>query len=146
MSDQTRQRYVPWTPTENIPKRLYCEALHDDVEGLRILLRGDDSRGSTLRLRFDSVVGYRNVNESFRLKTWGELDMARTPPLLIVENSQWLEWLHAEAGGVFDANKAVHYAIFTSEDCIEIVTEFPPTVEWLNTTEYLQHSGRRSRK
>ncbi|MFQ5700168.1 MAG: hypothetical protein ACE5IL_18040 [Myxococcota bacterium] len=135
MSNQTKQRYVPWTPVGGIPRRLHCEAIHDDVEGLRILLRGDNPSGSTLRLRFESVIGYRNVNESYRLQTWGELNMAQQPPLLIVENSSWIKWLHNEAGEVIDSEKVVHYAVFTSEDCIDILTEFPPTVEWLGSPE-----------
>lgn len=134
MSD-LKQRYVPWTPVRGVPERLHCEAIHDDVEGLRILLRGDDPSGPTLRLYFESVIGYRNVNESYRLKTWSELDMAQNPPLLVVENSSWLAWLKSEAGEVVDWEKVVHYAIFTSEDCFDVATEFFPSVEWLGALE-----------
>lgn len=61
--------------------------------------------------------------------------MAQNPPLLIVENSSWLAWLKSEGGEVLDWEKVVSYAIFTSEDCLDIATEFPPTVEWLGSHE-----------
>ena len=128
-----KQEYIEWKPVENIPDRLYCEAIHDDAEGLRILLRGDDPTSPTLRLHFESVIGYRNINESYRLRTWGEVDMANSSPLLTVENSVWLQWLIAEAGGVLEITDVTHYAVFTLEDCIDIASEFAPIVEWLNT-------------
>lgn len=85
-----------------------------------------------LRLVFESPVAYRNINESYRLKTWAILDMKALPSLLTVENSTWVQWLVEEAYGVIRAETLVHYAIYTPEDCVDVVTEFPPTVEWLN--------------
>ena len=135
MSRSGKEEYLDWRPVEGVPARIHCEAIHDDVEGLRILLHGDDPSGPTLRLRFESVVGYRNINESYRLRTWGQLDMSSRSPLLRVRNSQWVDWLAEEAGGVFEPANVTHYAVFTSEDCIDIASEFAPTVEWLNTDE-----------
>lgn len=129
------QRFIPWTPVGNIPQRIHCEAIHDDVEGLRILLRGESPTSSTLRIRFEYVIGYLNTNESYRLKTWEDLGTTRESPLLIVENSRWLEWLQAEAPGVIDVEKTVHYAIFASEDCIDVASEIPPAVDWLSSDE-----------
>ena len=95
-------------------------------------MRGHERSAATLRLHFESVIGYRNINESYRLRTWANHDMSRTSPLLIVRNSTWVEWLVKEAGGVLDAAKVTHYAVYTSEDCIDIASEFAPVVEWLN--------------
>jgi hypothetical protein len=131
VSEHNKQRYALWKPVEKIPARLYCEAIHDDAEGLRILLRESDPHGPVLSLRFESVIGYRNVNESYRLRTWLELGNEEVPPLLIVRDSQWIEWLRNEGGETIDWSAVVHYAIFTPEDCIDIATEFPPTVRWL---------------
>jgi hypothetical protein len=116
-----------------VPVRLYLEALHDDYEGLRFLLRGEDATSRTLRPAFESPVAYRNINESYLLKTWAAiLDMQALPSLLTVESSTWVQWLVEEACGVIRAETLVHYAIYTPEDCVDVVTEFPPTVEWLN--------------
>lgn len=129
------EKFVPWVPVSNLPNRLHCEAVHDDIEGLRVLLRGDAPSSLVLRIRFESAIGYRNVNESYRPRTWGELDMTNTPPLLTVENSSWIKWLQTEAGPLIDPARLTHYAVFTSEDCIDVASEFTPIVEWLNSPD-----------
>ena len=133
-NDVAKQRFRTWKPLDGIPKRLYLEAMHDDYEGLRFLLRGEDLACPMLRLSFESFVGYRNINESYRLKTWAHLrDMAGQSSLLVVENSEWVKWLVEEAGGVLQVHALIHYAIYTPEDCVDVVTSFPPTAEWMNT-------------
>lgn len=65
MSDQ---QFRAWAPLEGVPARLYLEAVHDDCEGLRFLLRAENATSRTLRLAFESPVAYRNINESYRLR------------------------------------------------------------------------------
>lgn len=127
------QRFQAWKPIDGAPPRLYLEAVHDDYEGLRFLLQGEDRTGPMLRLTFESPIGYRNINESYRSRSWASVsDMKSLSTLLIVENSEWVQWLVEEAGGVLRVEALTHYAIYTPEDCIDIVTEFPPTAEWLD--------------
>lgn len=129
----SEQEFRAWKPLDGVPERLYLEAVHDDYEGLRFLLRGEDATGRTLRLVFESPVGYRNINESYRLKTWAAIpDMKALPSLLTVQNSNWVQWLVEEAGGVIRPEKLVHYAIYTPENCVDVVTKFPPSAEWLS--------------
>ena len=123
--------YRVWAPLEGIPNDLLVDALIHDVEGMRILLRSEDPTQPTLRVLFDSIVSYRNVNESFRLRTWNRFPDGLGGNLFTVENSSWIEWLRGESGGVLDHVSLVHYAILTGEDCIDIAAEFPPSVEWL---------------
>lgn len=124
--------YRRWEPVGGLPHRLYIEAVHDDYEGLRFLLRDDDSSGPMLRITFESAVAYRNVNESYRSRTWAAIgDTKSLPSLLTVEHSKWVEWLVAEAGGVLAEDQLVHYALHTPEDCVDVVSEFAPMVEWL---------------
>lgn len=127
------QSFKVWKPIDGTPPRLYLEAVHDDYEGLRFLLQGEGRSGPTLRLTFESPIGYRSINESYRSRTWGSIsDMKSLSTLLIVANSEWVQWLVQEAGGVLRVEALTHYAIYTPEDCVDIVTEFPPTAEWLN--------------
>lgn len=126
------ERYRPWSPLEGVPDVLYVEAIHDDYEGFRVMLKGLGN-ACTLRLTFESAVAYRNINESFRARTWGARSShIGLPSLRLVEHSRWLEWLVEESGGILDARKLTHYAIYTPEDCIDVVTEFEPAAGWLN--------------
>lgn len=121
------ETYDAWQPIEGLPKELFVEAVHDDWEGTRVLLRPNDPTGSMIRIKFESAIGYRNINESFRLRTKRPSSIFVT-----VKDSEWMTWLIAEAGGALDRAQLTHYAIYTSEDCIDVVTEFPPIVEVLN--------------
>jgi hypothetical protein len=127
------ERFVPWLTLEGVPPKLFVEAIHDDVEGLRFLLRGHDPAKPTLRIKFEAAVGYQNINESYRLATWARVRAeGPLPTLLIIEDSEWLKWLVQEAGGVLDSAKLVHYAIYSLEDCIDVASEFEPVVDWPN--------------
>ena len=124
--------YKKWVPIQDIPSALYVEALHDDYEFFRILLKGKDSQSKMLRIFFDSIYAYRNVDESYRLRTWNFFEGDRPSSLYTVDNSIWLKWFHEESQEVYIDRPITHYAIYTGQDCIDILSEFEPSVEWLN--------------
>ena len=128
-----QERYESWTPLDGIPRTLYVQAIHDDYEGFRVILKGTFPNDRTLRIAFAAAIAYRNINESYRSRTWASQNRPAPPGgLFMVANSAWVDWLVEEAGGVLHHRTVQHYAILTGEDCIDIVTEFPPAVEWLN--------------
>jgi len=125
------QRFRHWVPGRNVPSRMFVESLKDDSEGLHVLLRGEGEGAPTLHLLFEAVVAYRSINESYRLATWRSIESQRPlTTLLIVENSRWVDWLVRESGGVLQAEQLTHFAIYSLEDCIDIVTEFEPDAFW----------------
>ena len=126
------QKYEKWTPVDSIPNRMYCEGIHDDYEGFRILLKGEESTSPMLRLMFDCVLVYRNVNEGAMLKTLDSIRSRELFPLYIVQNSNWVDWFQKESYHTFNNNQIIHYSIMTHDDIIDVLSENPPTVEWLN--------------
>jgi len=127
-----QQVYQEWRPAEGVPGTLFVDGIHDDVEGLRFLLRGEDPASPALRLRYEAVVAYRNINESFRSRTWKTRATVGLSSLMTVRNSLYVAWLIEESTGLLVAEQLTHYAIYTDEDCIDVVTEFPPEVDWPN--------------
>jgi len=93
--------YKKWTPVDSIPKRMYCEAIHDDYEGFRILLRGEDLTLPMLRLSFESVLLYRNMDEGSMLRTLDLIKDIEIFPLYIVDNSDLMNWFHEENYNLF---------------------------------------------
>jgi hypothetical protein len=61
------ETYKKWEPLEGIEAELWVEALHDDYEGLRIILRGNPVKSPVLRITFRHYYMYRNADESYRL-------------------------------------------------------------------------------
>jgi hypothetical protein len=125
-------KYEKWAPVDSIPNRMYCEAIHDDYEGFRILLKGEDSASPTLRLKFDSVLMYRNMDEGAMLKTLHAIKDRELFPLYIVKNSTWIEWFHEESYNTYTENEIIHISIITPDDVIDILSENTPDVEWMN--------------
>jgi hypothetical protein len=120
------ETYTPWSP-EGLPSgRLQVQAIHDDRGGLRLLL--EDETGGQAEVVFAGYAAYRNVNESFRLRTWRVQRPPRECSAFTVLNSEWLAWLRQESDGVLDGRPLVHYAILTGDDCIDVAAESMPSV------------------
>jgi hypothetical protein len=122
------ETFLTWQTDETIPERVEITSIRDDNDGLCVVVASEVSRRPVAMLVFEDFVGYRNVNESFRSRTWQSQNNRAPSSLLIVEGSQWLEWLRAESGGVLDEFLLTHYAIYTNDDCIDIAARAAPLV------------------
>lgn len=123
--------YQPWTPIEGIPSDVDWRSVHDDCEGFRIILSAEGG-ARMLRILFESPLAYESLSESFRLLTWEAMAHQQSlPSLLTVEGSPWIAGLKKEAGGVMDDLDVKHYAVYTSDYCIDVASVTPPRVEWL---------------
>lgn len=117
-----------WRPHEIMPNRVEIMAIRDENEGLTVVLASEHSRRPIAKLVFSSVVAYRNINESYRVRTWRTHDMTNVSSLSIVEHSSWLRWLRDESAGVLEEFDLTHYAIYTSDDCLDVAAKEPPKV------------------
>ncbi len=127
------QKYRAWNVVgDEIPAHVVVEDLRDEHDGLVIQLRAEDGTVG-LKVSFDQVVAYRNIDESYRHRTWRSENWPKAS-MLVVENSHWVEWLRAESDGVLDEIELKHFAIFTSDDCIDIVTKAEPKLEIAGAT------------
>ncbi len=121
---------IPWKPIYGIEKKMYIEAIHDDYEGFRILLKGEKPESILLRITFNDHLGYRNTDEGNLIKIWNP-----EKPLgifFIVENSSYINYFHEMTLNIYKDWKIIHYAIYSPVDCIDILSSVPPIVEWLN--------------
>ena len=114
-----------------LPKNVTLEALYDDWEGFRILVRDYDKEAGIgiLRISFGGrPVANRCMDEGVYPASWSK----KIPSFLsTVENSEYLEWFHKESGGIREGQPLVHYAIYTVNECIDVLDIEPPKVEWL---------------
>lgn len=126
--------YRKWEPVPDLPIEMYVEALHDDYEGFRVLLKGRDERAGMLRIAFYYALTYRNVDEgdliSYDRQDEGG-DLGRWG-FFVVSTSDYLEWFLDVSHGLHDRDDITHYAIYTPNDCIDVLSKDPPKVEWLS--------------
>ena len=122
-----------WLPLKEIPSKMYVEAVHDDYEGFRVLLKGDSDQSSMLRVSFDNTLSYRNTDESYLLKMWDGVSKDTLGKIFyIVEQSEYIDFFQKMTQQLYEDWEIKHYAIYTDTDCIEILSQNDPTVEWLN--------------
>ena len=119
-----------WLPIDDLSGSLYLEGLYDDYEGFRLLLKGEGEQQKMLRIMFDPALAYRNTDESDLLRTIGK--GLGEWSLFTVEHSDYLAWFNKESHGIHESENIVHYAIYTPNDCLDVLSIYPPKVEWLN--------------
>jgi len=127
-----KQIFRKWEPLSDLPDEMYLEGLHDDYEGFRLLLKGASGNRKMLRISFDSSLAYRNINEGDFLKTVEDSEGLTKWCLFTVENSAYEKWFHEQSYNIHASEDIVHYAIYTPNDCVDILSAYPPQVEWLN--------------
>ena len=119
--------FEPWEHGLLRSRRLIIQRISDDQDGLTIRLNLGKNE-PVVRVKFDPYVAYRNTNESFRANT-----VTASGPFsqscYVVKNSHWISWFEKESLGYYVDSEIVHYALLTCEDWVEILSEFPPSIE-----------------
>lgn len=123
----------PWViPNVDSSANYYIEAIHDDYEGFRILLRSSILESKMLRISFNDKLSYRTTYESFYLKLWSNMNegiFGKT--FYIISNSYYIDYFNDQTLDIYKDWKIQHYAIYTISDCIDILSIQQPIIEWL---------------
>ena len=127
------QIYKPWVPISGLQFPMYVEGIYDDYEGFRILLRGEQSTSQTLRVSFKTKLSYRVSDESYLLATWDSIEKDALGKIFyVVENSVYIGSFNTMSRQIYADWPIAHYAIYTTADCLDILTTTKPISEWLN--------------
>ncbi len=125
--------FSPWLPLPEVPAMLEIEGVKDENDGLEIFLRGEVERTFRFSVVFPSFVAYRNIRESFRLRTWQAQGSEVLTSLRIAERSLWIDWLVRESGDLLlMSENLVHYCVYTYDDCLDIVANKSPRAHRLD--------------
>jgi len=126
--------YTPWKPIDSVEpvSKFLVDGLHDDAEGFRILLRAEDPTQDLLRIKFENHLSYRNTDESYLLSVWDSIEKNLLgTQFFLVEQSSYIEFLHQMTGNIYEDLELIHYAIYTTSDCIDVITQQSPYVSWV---------------
>ena len=102
-----------------------------DLAGTKILL--DDGEHS-IGIFFDGIpVLVRNTIEGCRMRTWGNVQLKyndksffRKSFFFEVKKSDLVKWCIRESCGFYEEHQLRHYCIITSEELIDIISNFEP--------------------
>lgn len=121
------EKLVRWQKVDGLPGSFEVDALHDDDKGFRLVCQSERAGSRAFMLRFQSVIAYRLVNESYRLRLVGG---GVSCGVYIVENSRLVAWLLDESYGAWNSARLMHYLLVAAEDVVDVVSEWEPVVEW----------------
>jgi hypothetical protein len=129
-----KNSFEKWEPISELPNEMYLEGLHNDYEGFRLLLKGIGDQAKMLRVTFSPVLAYRGIDEGDLISydRFDEDDTLGRWGFFIVASSNYLEWFRQTSQGVRENEDIVHYAIYTPNDCLDILCAYSPKAEWLN--------------
>ncbi len=126
-------KIVKWeTSIENFPNAITIDGLYDDYEGFRILVRGGKP-SNVYRISFgDYYLGYRNFDESERLKSLSQFPVnCREWSLFKADDSDFIDWVHSESNHIQLKEDITHFYIVTQNDIVEILCLKEPIIEEL---------------
>ena len=124
---------VKWEPLPDIPSKMFLEGLIDDYEGFRLLLKGDRITSGVLKIEFRTRIGYRNMDETYRLKSLNKYPILTSPwSLFKIKNDEFVIWVCDESNGILDdSNLLTNYIFCTPNDIVEVISKEEPVVYWL---------------
>lgn len=128
-----QENWLKWNPT-NIPEGEFIVTAHiQSRDGTKFIL---DDENSVIEILFDGITPIvRSSVEGIRMRTWGEIQhkyddkfFFREWFLYKVENSKLSKWAEEESCGFYALDQLTHYCIVTSEEIIDILSPFEPTI------------------
>lgn len=114
-----------WYSLSEVKEHFNLEELHDDNKGFKLLLRGESSQ-RVLSINFESVLSYRRIDEGDLLKSYQQI----TEGFHKIESSSYLSWFHEESYDSWKDKNVIHYAVYTPNDCVDILSIHPPRIEF----------------
>lgn len=128
------ERYEKWAPIQGLEARMYLDAMHDDREGFRLILRGDEAPGArrALRILFESPLCYRATQEDRLLDQLYEAHDIYPWPIFVVQNSRYTAWFFEQTDKPMGAT-AHHYHIAAMDEVIDVISERPPVLSWIGS-------------
>lgn len=103
-------------------------------DGTKIVLNNEEN---VIEIFFDGIPSLlRSTAEGIRMRTWGEIQLKYQDKFFFrdwfffqVKNSKLTKWVIEESCNFYDEDQLNHYCIVTSEELIDILASFKPTVK-----------------
>lgn len=122
------QIFEVWEPIPGQAIDVSVEAVIDDWEGFRVLLR-DHEANRVIRIAFSSHVAYQNRDEGDFVGEAGRSTGLGRGCFYRVSDSEYLARFNADSVRQLQGLK--HFAIITDTDCIDVLALHEPDVERL---------------
>jgi hypothetical protein len=123
--NESKQAFEAWDPDLPGAGEVSVDALIDDWEGFRILLRNHKTNG-VIRIAFDTHLAYQSRDESDFAGEAARSEGLGRACLYRVRNSEFLGRFLMDTARRFSPT---HFAIITGDQCVDVIAESGPRVE-----------------
>ncbi len=118
-----------WTPVKDLVGEFFIIDVHQDHEGLKILLKAESENSISILITFTQYLLYKNVDESGRIRLWAHAEFEDPKwQFCVSTNSSLIKWLKEESDGIYEDRKMTHYLIKTWTDVLDVISEVEPKV------------------
>lgn len=133
-----QEKWIHWQPIPKNSKQYHLESYSTNYEnGLQFIIIDDNHKKISITLS-GYICSYRITNESFFMETliflktnYGE-NYYINNKFFIIENSEYLEWIKKQVDPIaYEVYKFKHYCIFTSNEIIDIISNYEPEVKYI---------------
>lgn len=130
------EKWTKWIPVDGIPSTFYNESVLDDKSGLTLTFKDDIKDQIVLIVKFEGLVlSYRNTDEGSLGKMLHDLQNQYDTTewsLFNLENSEYIQWFLSQSGKIYSEKEINHYVFLTSDDVIEVLSTYKPSVQLKN--------------
>lgn len=99
------------------------------------LLRPHDKRLAATVV-FLAPLAVRTASEGSLLEYWRAGLVVRNTNLFVLRESELLAWLERSSGGVHSVDRVTHYAIFSDDLCVEVLSTEAPDILLTDPAEF----------
>lgn len=84
--------------------------------------------GGNLDLSFETPLAIRITQEGSLMDYWNGGFIVQRHNVFVATNSQFLDWLEHSSSGVHSVGRVKHFAVFTDDVCVEVLSTDDPVV------------------
>lgn len=98
----------------------------DGVFRIELLEQGKSGEGRA-ELAFEAPLAIRIVGEGSLMSYWKSGFAVHGHSLFVASKSEFLSWLESSSSGVHGADRVKHYAVFSDDACVEVLSADSPS-------------------
>ena len=124
--------YKKWDPISDPPFPIDLESLNHRGQNLLLIFYAENHPSKKLSILFNDIYAYRETGDEFRSHFWHEVELEEDHAFFLVEDSDYLVWFNQQSADEFNHLVILHYAIWTTENWIDILSVHKPDVKWID--------------
>jgi hypothetical protein len=121
--------FLPWFGVEKLPECSYdIGSISYGLDGaFKLELLAADT-AVNLELFFETPLAIRITQEGSLMDYWNSGFVVQRHNVFVTASSQFLDWLEHSSSGVHSVDRVKHFAVFTDDVCVEVLSTDDPVV------------------